>query len=149
MSVEVFILPSDIKDIIRMYLVKEHLASPSHQALMAQIRLFKEYYPFWTLPVKMKPIYFGVKTYDNIFSKPYWYCELTSSKRNFIMSYKFDVKKEMRKKKKHYKLKHRLIEDGVLDKKTQELTQHYQKIIYTNYICRYFGHDWRLDMNYS
>lgn len=48
-----------------------------HKALMNNIKGYYKYYPTWHLPSNLAHIYCnGTKTSDEVFARPYWYCNL-------------------------------------------------------------------------
>ena len=131
MSSEVISLPSDIENVIKQNYIELHLQSPEHKALMAQIRLFKLYYCFWNLPACLPKLYCVEKTNDEIFSKPYWLCRLGITNFHY-MPILLDEFERYLETEYPYKLKYRLMNDGVLEKPSYILNKNYSKIIYSN-----------------
>jgi hypothetical protein len=132
MSSEVISLPSDIGNVIRQKYIELHLQSPEHKALMAQIRLFKKYYRFWNIPVRLPKLSMLCdKTYDEIFSKPYWFCILMITNFYCMPIHQNEFERYLETEY-PYKLKYRLMNDGVLKKTSYTLNKNYSKIIYSN-----------------
>lgn len=101
-------LPEEIDAIINIELHRILMDSPERKALNEQIKNREICKPLFGLPQRLTKLYFGEKTDDDIFAKPYWYCQLSCpSTRDW--SSDFPSRRFSRRS-----LLRRLIKDGVI-----------------------------------